>query len=114
MLLAFAGLAVLTLDGLSIGYGEAITFVAALLYALHIVGLGAWSNASDAIGMSILQVVVVAVICLVASAPHGIVLPDNRPGLALGRLHGGLPGGARAARPDLGAGPPAARPGPRS
>ncbi|HEU5035974.1 MAG TPA: DMT family transporter [Nocardioides sp.] len=77
VLLAFAGLAVLTLDGFSVGYGEALTFVAAMLYALHIVGLGAWSNAGDALGMSILQVVVVAVICLVASAPHGIVLPDN-------------------------------------
>ena len=75
--LAFGGLAVLTLDGLSIGYGEALTFVAAMLYALHIVGLGAWSNAGDALGMSILQVVMVAVICLVASAPGGIVLPDN-------------------------------------
>ncbi|GAA1152277.1 DMT family transporter [Nocardioides aquiterrae] len=77
VLLAFAGLAVLTLDGFSIGYGEALTFVAAMLYALHIVGLGAWSNARDALGMSILQVVAVAVICLVASAPHGIVLPAN-------------------------------------
>jgi drug/metabolite transporter (DMT)-like permease len=77
VLLAFAGLAVLTLDGFSVGYGEALTFVAAMLYALHIVGLGAWSNARDALGMSILQVVVVAVICLAASAPHGIVLPDN-------------------------------------
>jgi len=75
--LAFGGLAVLTLGGLSIGYGEALTFVAAMLYALHIVGLGAWSNARDALGMSILQVVMVAVICLVASAPGGIVLPDN-------------------------------------
>lgn len=77
VLLAFGGLAVLTLDGLSIGYGEALTFVAAMLYALHIVGLGAWSNARDALGMSILQVVMVAVICLVASAPGGIVLPDT-------------------------------------
>jgi drug/metabolite transporter (DMT)-like permease len=77
VLLAFAGLAVLTLDGFSVGYGEALTFVAAVLYALHIVGLGAWSNARDALGLSILQVVMVAVICLVASAPHGIVLPDR-------------------------------------
>ncbi len=77
VLLAAAGLGVLTLQGLSVGYGEAITLVAAMLYALHIVGLGAWSNARDALGMSILQVVMVAVICLVASAPHGIVLPDN-------------------------------------
>ena len=77
VLLAFAGLAVLTLDGFSVGYGEALTFVAAMLYALHIVGLGAWAQAGDALGMAILQVVMVAVICLVASAPHGIVLPDN-------------------------------------
>ena len=76
--LAAAGLAVLTLDGFSVGYGEALTFVAAMLYALHIVGLGAWSNAGDALGLSILQVVIVAVICLVASAPHGIQLPDNQ------------------------------------
>jgi drug/metabolite transporter (DMT)-like permease len=77
VLLAFVGLAVLTLDGFSIGYGEALTFVAAMLYALHIVGLGAWSTVQDALGMSILQVVMVAVICLVVSAPGGIVLPDN-------------------------------------
>ena len=77
VLLAVAGLAVLTLDGLSVGYGEALTLVAAMLYALHIVGLGAWSSSRDALGMSILQVVTVAVICLLASAPHGIELPDN-------------------------------------
>src|SRR3954451_18225288 len=75
VLLAFAGLAVLTLDGFSIGYGEALTFVAAMLYALHIVGLGAWSTEREALGLAILQVVMVAVICLVASAPGGIVLP---------------------------------------
>ncbi|MGZ4445059.1 MAG: DMT family transporter [Nocardioides sp.] len=75
--LAAAGLGVLTLDGLSVGYGEAITLVAALLYALHIVGLGAWSTARDALGMSILQIVVIAVVCLVATAPDGIVLPST-------------------------------------
>ena len=75
--LAAAGLGVLTLQGLAIGYGEAITLVAALLYALHIVGLGAWSRPEEALGMSILQLIVIAVICLVATAPDGIVLPDT-------------------------------------
>lgn len=75
--LAMAGLGVLTLDGLSVGYGEAITLVAAMLYALHIVGLGAWSNASDALGMSIVQIIVIAVVCLIASVPDGIVLPPT-------------------------------------
>ena len=47
------------------------------LYALHIVGLGAWSTPRDALGMTILQISVIATICLVATAPNGIVLPDN-------------------------------------
>jgi drug/metabolite transporter (DMT)-like permease len=77
VLLATAGLGVLTLDGLSVGYGEAITLVASVLYALHIVGLGAWSKPSEALGMSIVQLNVIAVVCLLCTAPDGIVLPDN-------------------------------------
>ena len=75
--LATAGLAVLTLNGVSVGYGEVLTLVAAMLYALHIVALGAWSTARDALGMSVVQLLVIAVICLVATAPDGLVLPDN-------------------------------------
>jgi drug/metabolite transporter (DMT)-like permease len=75
--LATAGLAVLTLNGFSVGYGEALTLVAAMLYALHIVALGAWSTARDALGMSVVQLLVIAAICLVATAPDGVILPDN-------------------------------------
>ena len=75
--LATGGLAVLTLEGVAIGYGESITLVAAVLYALHIVGLGAWSRRSEALGMSIVQIVVISVICLVATVPDGLVLPDT-------------------------------------
>ncbi len=77
VMLAAVGLAVLTLDGLSVGYGEALTFVAAMLYALHIVGLGAWSTTSDAMGLAILQLIVIAVVCLSCTVPDGIVLPDR-------------------------------------
>jgi drug/metabolite transporter (DMT)-like permease len=73
--LATAGLAVLTLEGFSVGYGEAITLVAAVLYAVHIVGLGAWSRPSQALGMTIVQLWVIAVLCFVATAPDGLVLP---------------------------------------
>jgi drug/metabolite transporter (DMT)-like permease len=75
--LATAGLAVLTLDGFSVGYGEAITLVASLIYALHIVGLGAWSTPSEALGMSVVQLLVIAAVCLLATAPDGVVLPDT-------------------------------------
>ena len=75
--LATGGLGVLTLDGFSVGYGEAITLVASLIYALHIVGLGAWSNPAEALGMSVVQLLVIAVVCLVATAPDGVVLPET-------------------------------------
>jgi drug/metabolite transporter (DMT)-like permease len=77
VLLATVGLGVLSLDGFAVGYGEALTFVSAILYALHIVGLGAWSTPRDAMGMSILQLVVIAVVCSVAAVPGGVVLPPS-------------------------------------
>ena len=75
--LATVGLGVLALRGLSVGYGELITLASAVLYALHIVGLGAWSTARDAVGMTILQVVVIALVCTAATAHDGIVLPSR-------------------------------------
>ncbi|WP_237111458.1 DMT family transporter [Nocardioides sp. WS12] len=80
VVLATVGLGVLSLEGFSIGYGEAITLVAALLYAAHIVGLGAWSKPADALGMSILQVLVIAAICTTAAlvtGEPGVVLPER-------------------------------------
>jgi drug/metabolite transporter (DMT)-like permease len=75
--LAVVGLAVLSLDGLSVGPGEVVIFLSALLYALHIVGLGAWSDAGQVMGMTIVQLLVISVLCLVVTAPGGIVLPGT-------------------------------------
>jgi drug/metabolite transporter (DMT)-like permease len=77
VVLATIGLGVLALRGFSVGYGELITLASAVLYALHIVALGAWSSAQDAVGMTILQIMVIAVVCTLATAPDGIVLPDR-------------------------------------
>lgn len=75
--LSVLGLGVLSLNGFSIGYGEALTLLSAVLYALHIVALGGWSTSADAIGMAMLQLIVITVLCTVAAAPGGIVLPDR-------------------------------------
>lgn len=75
--LATVGLGVLTLRGFALGQGELLTLVAAMLYALHIVGLGAWSQPDRALGMSIVQIGVIAVLCFVATVPDGIVLPET-------------------------------------
>lgn len=75
--LAVAGLGVLTLSGVSIGIGELLTLGAALIYGLHIVGLGAWSTAQDAVGMTIVQLAVVSLIATIAALPQGFTLPDR-------------------------------------
>jgi len=75
--LSTGGLAVLSLRGLAVGSGEALTLVAALLYAVHIVGLGAWSRASDAYGLAVLQMAVIAVVAALPTAYDGITLPTR-------------------------------------
>ncbi len=73
--IATAGLAVLSLRGLAVGHGEAVTFVSAVLYAGHIVGLGAWATPREAYGLSVLQMAVITAVCGAAAAPGGVVLP---------------------------------------
>lgn len=77
VVLATAGMGVLSLRGLHVGTGELLVLGSALLYALHICGLGAWSTPATSMGSSIVQLLVIAVICLAAAAPGGIVLPHS-------------------------------------
>ncbi|HZC27908.1 MAG TPA: DMT family transporter, partial [Actinopolymorphaceae bacterium] len=93
--LAVAGLAALSLHGLSFGYGESLTLASAALYALHIVGVGAWTNLRDAFGLSVVQMAVIAVVCGVAALPGGIALP-TRTGDWLAVLYLALVAGAFA------------------
>ena len=75
VMLATAGLAVLSLRGLSVGYGEALTLASAALYALHIIGLGRYSTSRSATGLATVQAFVIAVMCFVGAAPGGLTLP---------------------------------------
>lgn len=58
-----------------------MTLASALLYAVHILGLGAWSRGSAALGLTVLQMGTIAAVCGVAAVPGGRVLP----GAATGR-----------------------------
>lgn len=77
VLLSTAGLAVLSLRGLSVGFGEALTLAAAALYALHIIGLGRWSTASAATGLATVQAFVISGVALVGAVPDGLTLPAD-------------------------------------
>ena len=68
--IATVGLALLALNGLSLGSGEALTLVSAALYALHIVGLGAWATGGNAVGLAVVQMIVTAAVCAVGAVVH--------------------------------------------
>lgn len=74
---ATGGLALLSLHGLSVGRGEAITLLCALSFALHIVGLGEWSRPQDAYGLAVVQLATVAVVSAVAAAPDTLAPPPD-------------------------------------
>ncbi len=77
VLISTVGLGLLSLSGFTVSYGVMIIFASALLYALHIIGLGLWSRNSNAFGLAVVQMAVIAVICTLVSAPNGIGAPDS-------------------------------------
>jgi drug/metabolite transporter (DMT)-like permease len=77
VVLATGGLALLSLQGFAMGLGESLTLVSAALYALHIVALGAWSTPREALGLSIVQLAVIAVVCWAGALPGGVELPTT-------------------------------------
>jgi drug/metabolite transporter (DMT)-like permease len=77
VLLSLAGLAVLSLRGAQVSAGVLLILVSAVLYALHILGLGLWSDSQHAIGLAAVQMVAIAVVCTVGALPGGITLPPT-------------------------------------
>lgn len=77
VVLATLGLGVLTLDGLSLSAGALLTLASAAGYAVHIVALGRWSDPGEALSMTVVQLAVVALVCLPPAAVGGFVLPPS-------------------------------------
>lgn len=73
--LACAGVALLGLNGWSVGTGELLTLGCALFFAIHIVGLGTWAPLRNPYAFAFIQITTVAAISLVLAAPRGINVP---------------------------------------
>ena len=96
VVMATLGLALLSLNGFSVDLGVWLTLASALLYGLHIVALGHWSRVDDAFGLSAVQMAVIALVCLLATAGHGgPTLPPDR-GAWIAVLYMALVAGAGA------------------
>jgi drug/metabolite transporter (DMT)-like permease len=76
------GLGFLSLNGVAVSSGVVLVFASALLFALHIIGLGRWSAPSNVFGLSVVQMAVVCVVCGITSAPDGVSAPSNGAGWA--------------------------------
>jgi drug/metabolite transporter (DMT)-like permease len=63
VVLATVGLAVLSLTGVSTGYGELLTVASAVVYAGHIVALGRISTPGTALSLSLVQLVGITLTC---------------------------------------------------
>jgi drug/metabolite transporter (DMT)-like permease len=77
VVVATVGLGLLALRGFELDTGVLLTLASAALYGLHIIGLGRWSRKGEAFGMSAVQMAAIALVCLLATLPHGPSLPPD-------------------------------------
>ena len=78
--LATVGLALLSLKGWNLGYGEFLVFLCAIAFAAHIIALSKWSNGLDVYAMTIVQLATCALATGVISLIQGYELPPDRNG----------------------------------
>jgi drug/metabolite transporter (DMT)-like permease len=77
VILALIGLALLSLNGWSIGFGELLTLGCAIFFAFHIIALGEWSSQEDIYFFTFIQLATVGILSLAAATPGGITLPPD-------------------------------------
>jgi drug/metabolite transporter (DMT)-like permease len=78
--LATIGLALLSLHGWSVGYGEFLVLISAIAFGAHIVTLGHWSNGLDSYAMTIIQLATCALMTGAISFSQGYSAPINTSG----------------------------------
>jgi drug/metabolite transporter (DMT)-like permease len=77
---ATVGLALLSLNGWNLGYGEFLVFLCAIGFAAHIIALSKWSNGLDVYAMTIVQLATCALATGAISFIQGYEAPPDRNG----------------------------------
>lgn len=77
VVVATAGVALMSLRGWSFGVGEALTLVAAALYAAHILALGRWARPEEALALTFVQLATMGVVLTGLGATDGLTLPGR-------------------------------------
>ena len=77
VLMATIGLALLSLHGWSVGFGELMVFFSAVAFAAHITALSKWSAGRDVYAMTITQLAMCAILTGIASGFEGYSAPPD-------------------------------------
>ncbi len=77
MAVATAGLAVLCLNTLSVGWGELLTVLGAAAFAMHVLMLDRHAERHRLGTLVLVQLTVVAAVSLLLAAPGGVVVPGT-------------------------------------
>jgi drug/metabolite transporter (DMT)-like permease len=75
--LATAGLALMSITGVAIELGQVWGVICAILFAVHIVGLGAWSPGRDAYALTVVQLAAAGVVCWIGALADGFQVPPS-------------------------------------
>jgi drug/metabolite transporter (DMT)-like permease len=77
VLVATIGLYFISYNGISVGIGEILVLISALLFAGQIVALGEWSDSKNTYELTLIQIIVSAVIFFALSLKDGFQLPPD-------------------------------------
>jgi len=74
---ATIGLYFISFNGISVGIGEILVLISALLFAGQIVALGEWSDGENTYALTLIQILVSAVIFFALSLKDGFQMPPD-------------------------------------
>ena len=77
VLLAFIGLFLISYNGVSIGRGETLVLISAILYGAHFVALGEWSDGGNTYALTLIQIATLAVMASLFTFKDGFQLPPD-------------------------------------
>lgn len=75
--IATVGLALLSVQGFSVGFGEMLVLMSAIFFAAHIIALSKWSPGRDVYAMTVVQLTICALMAGIASIPEGYSPPPD-------------------------------------
>ena len=84
VLIATIGLFFISYNGVTIGVGEILVLISAVIYGAHFVALGEWSDGENTYALTLIQVVTVAVLTSIFAFRDGFqIAPDSTVWLAI-------------------------------